>query len=168
MDQLYNTQKSALMSKVDEIRISYQDFFSAVNAEDEKSRDHSSGFLRRIFGSYVSNPRNHLCDIFFEKVKEQVKQLVILMEQASAEEQNEVSEALAKLMLQPRSRKSNNTQDLMYRAMVSQFIPFLPYLSLKTLELCKSQMNAAYRSIDLLPVEKDLLQKLDVEIKKRV
>ena len=167
MEQLY-TQKSELMSKVEEIKISYQEFFSEVDAEDKKASDHSSGFLRRIFGSYVSNPRNHLCDIFFQKVKSQIEQLIILTEQASVEEQSEVSEALANLMLQPRSRKSNNTQDLMYRAMVSQYIPFLPYLSLETLELCRSKMNTAYRSIDLLPVEKTLLQKLDDEIKNRI
>lgn len=167
MEQQY-IQGSTLISKVEEIKNSYQEFFSAVDAENEKTSDHSNGFLRRIFGSYISNPKNHLCDVFFEKVSSQIEQLAVLTEQANAEEQNAVSEALAKLMLQPRSRKSNNTQDLMYRAMVSRFIPFLPYLSRETLELCISQMNTAYRSIDLLPVEKTLLQKIDIEIKNRL
>lgn len=162
-----HTKESNLMSKVEEIQNSYQEFYVSVRAEDEKTSDHSSGFLRRILGNYVSNPRNHLCDIFFEKVKGQIEQLAVLTEQASNEEQTEVSEALAKLMLQPRPRKSNSTEDLMYRAMVSQFIPFLPYLSLETLRLCVNQMNTAYRSIDLLPVEKTLLQKMDAEIKNR-
>ncbi len=160
-------EQNELLIRVDEIRASYHEFISSVEAVDEQSKDHSKGFLGRLFGNYVSNPRNSLCDQFFSKVKGQIEPLASAVEQAELEIQTQVSEALAELMLQPRPAKSNQAQDLMYRAMVSQFMPFVPYLSAQSLEHYAQQLRTAYRSIDLLPVEKTLLQALDKETKNR-
>ena len=151
----------ALAAKVQE---TYEEFTQSVKDLGNKAVGRSKmggSFLRWIGGSHISTPRDQLCEVFLTKVQTQLEFFTTALEGASQEEQARACAVLADVMLQPVPVKSNSTTDLMKRAMVSQFRPFLPYLTRKKLGECLERMTSAYQRRQMLPVEKELVQDME-------
>lgn len=160
-EQAAAVELEALAAKVQE---TYEEFTQSVRDLGNKAAGRSKmggSFLRWIGGSHITTPRDQLCEEFLTKVQSQLEFFTMAMEGASPEEQARACAVLADVMLQPVPVKSNATTDLMKRAMVSQFRPFLPYLTREKLAECLERMTSAYQRRQMLPVEKELVKAME-------
>ena len=162
-----------LVELAGKLQESYDEFTEAVSGLGSKVKGHAGNskmggsFLHWIAGSHVSTPRDTLCDEFLTKVQAQLEFLQTALEGATPEEAAEACAVAADIMLCPVDGQTNTTTGLMKRAMVSQFLPFVPYLSREKLEECHHRMTAAYRKRDLLPVEKQLIRTMEQRLKEK-
>ncbi len=160
-----------LVQLADKLKESYDEFTEAVSGLGSKVAGHAGSskmggsFLRWIAGSHISTPRDTLCEEFLTKVQGQLEFLQTALEGAAPEEAAEACAVVADIMLCPVDGQLNSTTGLMKRAMVSQFMPLLPYLSQDKLKECHQRMTTAYRKRDLLPVEKQLIRAMEQRIK---
>lgn len=169
MSELTGTAELTVLAG--KLKESYDEFTEAVSKLGRKAAGHAGGsklggsFARWLAGSYMSTPRDMLCDEFLTKVQGQLEVLRAALEDASPEAAAEACAVVADIMLCPVDGQSNSTTGLMKRAMVSQFLPLVPYLSQEKLEECCRRMTTAYRKRDLLPVEKQLIHAMEQRIK---
>lgn len=160
-----------LVQLAGKLKDSYDEFTEAVSGLGSKVKGHAGSskmggsFLHWIAGSHASTPRDALCDEFLAKVQGQLEFLQTALEGAAPEEAAEACAVVADIMLCPVDGQVNTTTGLMKRAMVSQFLPLVPYLSLEKLAECHQRMTTAYRKRDLLPVEKQLIRAMEQRLK---
>lgn len=112
-------------------------------------------------GSHVTTVRDQLCDSFLAEVQSQMGLLTAALETAAPEEAAQAAYEAAEIILTPQPAKSNGTAVLMKRAMVGQAAPLLPYLTRQQLTALRDRLAAAYGKRQALPVEKEMLEKMD-------
>lgn len=116
-------------------------------------------------GSHVTTVREQLCDTFLEDVQAQIALLTAALADASPQEAQAAAAQAAEIMLAPQPARSDATTALMKRAMIGQAEPLLPYLAPETLSALRDRLAAAYDKRDILPVEKQMLKKMDKLLK---
>ncbi len=157
----------SLVELAGKLKESYDEFADAVSGLGSKAKGHAGtskmggSFLRWIAGSHLATPRDALCDTFLSKVQGQLELLQMALEGAAPEEAAEATAVAADIMICPVDSQSNSTTGLMKRAMVSQFLPLIAYLTPEKAQECHDRMTTAYRRRDLLPVEKQLIEALE-------
>lgn len=149
----------------------YADFTESVKSMGSK---HGSKFgksrfganvIHWIAGSHVRTERDAKCDQFLQDVESQLQTLDYVLEAASDEEAENACAALASIMSRPVPADSNATTDLMKRAMIGHLEPYLPRLSQSTLREIKERLELAYSKSHRLPVENEILKKIDALIR---
>lgn len=161
------TASAALEEQAGQLRAIYDNFTQSVQDLGSKAKGRSGGsklgnsLLHWIGGGHVRTDRDRLCEEFLEQVEGRLTLFQAALEEAPPEEAARACGLVADVMLEPVSVRSNSTTDLMKRAMVSRFEPFLPYLTREKVRRCYERMKAAYKPREMLPVEKTLFQKLE-------
>lgn len=161
------TAPTTLEELAGQLKDSYDTFTKSVKDLGSKSMGKSGGskmagsFLRWIGGSHVTTPREQLSEEFLTHVRSQLEFLTVALEGASPDEAARAAVVLADIMLEPVPVRSNATTDLMKRAMVSQFMPFLPHLPLEQVAYHYERLTAVYKRRDMLPVELTLVDAME-------
>lgn len=149
----------------------YRKFDEAVQAMGSKSkggRRHSkigASLANWIAGSHITTEREIICERFLTQVQEQLELLCAAVEGAGADETGAACRIAAEVMLEPQPVKSNATTVLMKRAVVGQLEPLLPYFPRELARECLERMRAAYPRHAQLPVEKELMKRLEQRAK---
>lgn len=145
----------------------YADFTESVKSMGSK---HGSKFgksrfganvLHWIAGSHVKTERDAKCDQFLQDVESQLQTFDYALETASDEEAEDACAVMADIMSRPAPPDSNATTDLMKRAMIGHLGPYLPRLSQDKLREIKDRLEQAYSRSQRLPVEKEILKKIE-------
>lgn len=159
------TKRDGLWELVHKLKESYEEFAEAVEQEESK-RDVGS-FFQKLMGGFNTTRTDLLCDDFLEEVQKQMPVLEKAMEEAEPADAAEACGAVADIMLCSNGEQINGSAVLMKRALVSQFLPLVPYLTDEKLEECHDRMIVSYRKCDLLPVEKQLIRTMEQRMKQK-
>lgn len=152
-----------LLRLADKLQESYDGFAEAVEKEESK-RDVGS-FFQKLVGGFGTTRTDLLCDDFLEEVQKQMPVLQSALEDAEPADAAETCGVVADIMLRPVGDKLNSATGLMKRALVSQFLPLLPYLNRDKLEEVHARITGAYRKYDRLPVEEQLIRAMEQRLK---
>lgn len=161
MDEQMNSDE--LLKLTNRLKESYNAFEEAVKKEESK-RDVGS-FFQKLMGGFGTTRSDLLCDDFLEEVQRQMPRLQMALEAADPADAAEACAAVADTMLTPVGDELNSTTGLMKRAMVSLFLPLMPYLDRDKLKDFHARITGAYRKYDRLPVEEQLIRAMEQRLK---
>ena len=153
-----------LEARVNELAQAYEKFNR--DCEETGAMESKSGkglAIRWAMGGGSMTRRDWVCEEFRRQVEALLQDLPEQLQEAETEDAHACADAIGELMLCPRNAASNDSADLMCRALVSLYQPLVGFLTAQQAEKYLLQLESAYPKRTRLPVE----QALGKALKKR-
>ena len=148
------------------LREIYSRFLQALEESFQKTQRKSfgkkvaAGAMEWIGGSYIKTERQMLSRQFQKDVKEQLARMEEALESEDGEAVSRALEAAVDILTEPVDPRSNQTADLMRRAMILEAKPYLPRISAAKRRKVLTRLERAYARNQWLPVEEEVIMEL--------
>ena len=148
------------------LREIYSRFLQALEESFQKTQRKSfgskvaAGAMEWIGGSHIKTERQMLCLQFQKEVKEQLARMDQALEMEDGESVSSALETAVDILTEPVDPRSNQTADLMRRAMILEAKPYLSRISEKKRWQVLIRLERTYTRNQWLPVEKEVMKEL--------